>query len=319
MKKILLSILFLSGLSAHAQLTVFEDSFETYNNFVITGFGNWQTIDGDLLNTYTGGLPTGVNPTWANASAPMAFQIFTPSATTPQSVTNSTDACTATTESRNFDPKTGLKYAASWAGVPSTTGGATGNNDWLVSPVLNLGANNNIVRFWVKSLSDCYGLEDYSVGIYVGTGTPTAANFVALVGGGAATAPTTWTEKVINIPFNYSNQAVRIGIRYFSSDHYMFMVDDFKVTSSTLGNSSFSANKFAVYPNPATDVVTITNSDNAAFSSVAFTDVNGRTVKTVDASNVSELQINVSDLTSGIYFMNITSENGNAVKKFIKK
>ena len=62
MKKILLSILFLSGVSASAQLTVFEDSFENYEDFLITGIGDWQTLDLDLLNTYTGGLPATATP-----------------------------------------------------------------------------------------------------------------------------------------------------------------------------------------------------------------------------------------------------------------
>ena len=214
MKKLLLSLLIITGYTANAQLTVYEDSFETYTNFVKTGFGDWQTLDFDLLPTYVGGTPTGVAANWANAGTAMAYQIFTPSAA---NITNSTDACNTTTatESRNFDPKTGLKYAACWNSVPSTTaGGNTANNDWLVSPAVNLGASNNVLRFWVKSLSSCYGLEEYRVGIYVGAGTPTSAsNFINLSGLSTLLAPVTWEERVINVPATYSNQIVRFGIR----------------------------------------------------------------------------------------------------------
>jgi hypothetical protein len=320
MKKLLLSLLFIGGLTSNAQVTVYEDSFESYTNFAITGFGNWQTIDGDLLNTYTGGLPTGTNPNWPNAGAAMAYQIFNPSATTPQPVTNSTDACstTAGTENRNFDPKTGSKYAACWAGVPSTTGGATANNDWLVSPVITLGTSNNELRFWVKSLSDCYGLEKYRVGVYVGTGTPTAANFTIISGVAALTAPyLTWEEKIFSLNA-YSNQSIRIGIRCTTADAYMFMVDDFKVTSSNLKVDEFFSNKFSTYPNPATNSVTVANNDNILLTNIVITDINGRNVKEVKVNNVSETEINISDLTSGIYFMNIDTDNGKAVKKIIK-
>ena len=321
MKKLLLSFLFIGGLNANAQVTVFEDGFESYTNFAITGFGNWQTIDADLLTTYTGGLPTNVNPTWANAGAAMAFQIFTPSATTPQLVTNSTDACSTAngTENRNFDPKTGLKYAASWAAVPSTAvGGNTANNDWLVSPVISLGASNNELRFWVKSLSSCYGLEKYKIGVYVGSGTPTANDFVVISGIAALTAPSgVWEERVQSLN-TYSNQTIRIGIKNQTADAYMFMVDDFKVTSSNLRTDEFLANKFTTYPTPANDLVTITNSANILFSEIAITDMNGRTVKNIKVSDLSETQINVSDLTSGVYFMNITTDEGVAVKKFVK-
>jgi hypothetical protein len=34
--------------------------------------------------------------------------------------------------------------------------------------------------------------------------------------------------------------------------------------------------------------------------------------------NAIENQINISDLNSGVYFLNITSENGSATKKIIK-
>lgn len=315
MKKILLSILFLSGLSASAQLTVFEDSFETYEDFLTTGFGDWQTLDLDLLNTYTGGQATGATP-WLNAGTPQAYQIFNP---TTAVVTNATINVGGSTESRNFDPRTGSKYAACWAGVPSTTGGATANSDFLISPVLNLGTSNNELRFWSKSMSDSYGLEKYRVYVYVGTGTPTLLSQFTLVSGIAVlTAPYgSWLENVIALNA-YSNQSIRIGIRCITADAYMFMVDDFKVTSSNLKTNEFFSNKFSAYPNPTNNVVNITNSDNILLSEVSITDMNGRIVKTVNTNNLTEVQINVADLTTGVYFMNINTDSGKAVKKFIK-
>ena len=316
MKKLLLSFSILLSLSANAQITVYEDSFETYNDFLITGYGNWTTIDLDGLNTYTGGTAPSTTATWANAGAPQAFQIFNP---TTALVSNSTDVCSATLENRNFDPKTGAKYAACWAGVPSTTGGPTANNDWLVSPVINLGTTNNELRFWVKSMSSCYGLEKFRVGVYVGTGTPTTStDFVQISGVPALTAPNLiWEERIFSLN-TYSNQAIRIGIRCVTADAYMFMVDDFKVTSSNLKTDEFFSNKFSTYPNPAKETVTISNSDNILLTDVNITDINGRTVKTFKVNNLSEVQFNVTELTAGVYFMNITTDSGKAVKKFIK-
>lgn len=88
--------------------------------------------------------------------------------------------------------------------------------------------------------------------------------------------------------------------------------------TNNLGTAKFDENSFTAYPNPVNDLVTVTNKDNANFNAISITDINGRTVKTVKADNVSELQVNVSELNSGIYFLNISSENGKAVKKFIK-
>ena len=316
MKKILLIILFITScLSGVAQVTVYEDSFETYPNFVKTGFGNWQTLDFDLLPTYIGGTATGVPANWANAGTAMAYQIFTPSAA---NITNSNDACTSTLESRNFDPKTGLKYAACWNGVPSTTGGNTANNDWLISPVLTLGTTNNELKFWVKSLSVCYGLESYKVGVYVGSGTPTlVSDFTIISGATILSAPITWQEKTFSLSA-YDNQTIRIGIQCLSADRYMFMVDDFKVTSSNLSTNDFISSKFSTYPNPASDVVTISSSNNTLFNEITITDLNGRIVKNNKVNNVSETVLNVSDLNAGIYFLNITSNAGKVLKKFLK-
>jgi hypothetical protein len=311
MKKLLLSLLFIGSLTSNAQVTVFEDSFESYTNFAITGFGDWQTIDGDLLTTY--GVGTGI--TWPNNGAAQAFMVFNPSATTPP-VTNATSGVGGETENRNFDPKTGSKYASCWASSPSAT--VTANNDWLVSPVINLGTSNNELKFWVKSMSDSYGLEKYRVGVYVGTGTPTAAQFTFISGIAALTAPyPAWEEKTFSLNA-YSNQSIRIGIKCQTADAYMFMVDDFRVTSSNLKVDEFFSSKFSTYPNPANNNVTISNTDNIIITNVILTDINGRNVKEVKVNNVSETEINISDLTSGIYFMNIDTDNGKAVKKIIK-
>jgi hypothetical protein len=50
-----------------------------------------------------------------------------------------------------------------------------------------------------------------------------------------------------------------------------------------------------------------------------FTDVNGRIVKNVKFDGVSETQISVSELSSGIYMMKIVSDKGTTTKKVIKE
>ena len=316
MKKLLLSIFVASSFAANAQVTVYEDSFEGYEDFVINSFGEWLTLDLDMLSTYTGGTDT---PAWPNAGDPMAFQIFNP---TTALVTNETDASTG--EVRNFDPHTGSKYAASWAGVPESNGQtATANNDWLISPIINLGPSNNVVSFWVKSMSETYGLEQYRVGVYTvtGDGIPTSGTDFAVISGiPVLTAPfPNWEEKTFTLAASYANTQVRIGIRYVSADRYMFMVDDFKVTSASLSVNEALAGKFSAYPNPSNGIINLTNAESIRVSNVQITDLNGRVVKTVSYSDApSAVEINISDLSSGMYMMNITSDEGVAVKKIMK-
>ncbi|ESU18755.1 hypothetical protein FCR2A7T_21580 [Flavobacterium cauense R2A-7] len=315
MKKILLlSALFVSTLG-FSQITVFEDSFDTYNDFLITGYGQWQSLDLDLLNTYTGGTDT---PTWANAGAPQAFQIFNP---TTALVSNGTGDCN-TTENINFTPRTGAKFAACWAGVPSSNGQtATANNDWMISPPISLvGATGTQLSVWYKALSDCYGTERFSIGVYVGSGTPTQTSDFTII----STLPyiqassyTTWTERIQSLNA-YNGQTIRIGIRCVSPDRYMLMIDDFKVTATTLSTDDFVSSKFSVYPNPANNIVNVSNTGNIQINKVAIMDINGRTVKSLNFNGVTETQVNVSELNAGVYFMSIDTNEGVATKKIVK-
>ena len=307
MRKILLLSFLGLSLGANAQTVLFEDSFETYTDFIITGIGSWTTLDIDQRPTYTGG----VEPAdWPNANALQAFQIFNP---TTALVTNATSG----EETRNFDPRTGSKYAASWAAEVTPT--APANEDWLISPPITLGASDNLLTVFMKSMSDTYGLEEYSIGIYVGTGNPTSSSSFTLHpdATGLPASFGDWDEVVLLLD-EYAGQTIRIGIRNQGADHYMLMVDDFKVETGSLGVNELFSNKFNMYPNPVSSVVNVSNNENIVLNAISISDINGRTVKQVNTANVSEAQINVSDLSSGIYFMNIATDSGSAVKKFIK-
>ena len=90
------------------------------------------------------------------------------------------------------------------------------------------------------------------------------------------------------------------------------------VETAPLSNDEFLSNKFAVYPNPAKNVLNISNGESMVVKNVTVTDLNGRTVKNVSFDNVANIQVNVSDLASGLYLVNIASDKGIATKKFVK-
>ena len=87
-----------------------------------------------------------------------------------------------------------------------------------------------------------------------------------------------------------------------------------------LENDNFDilASKFSVSPNPANDFISVTNSDNILVSGISITDLNGRVVKQISYANVSDIHVNISDLASGMYMMNITSDKGSVTKKIVK-
>ena len=311
-KQLLLSIILLFSIfAAEAQTILIEDGFEDYEDFAISGFGGWITLDLDGSTTYTGG---GGIP-WENANDPQAFIIFNPVAAMSENVETGEEV-------RNFDPHGGQKYAGSWAAVMpgDDVGGAGPNDDWLISPPLELGASENELTFWVKSLSNSYGLENYQVGIYTGAGIPVGSSDLTLLPGAVdLSAPyPEWELKTFSLD-DYSNQTIRVGIHCISENVYFFMVDDFKVTTATTAgvNNSLSS-LVSVYPNPATNVVNISGKNDVLISNVSVTDVNGRLVKQVNSGNINATQISLSGLEPGVYIVTILLNEGSMTKKIVK-
>lgn len=78
-----------------------------------------------------------------------------------------------------------------------------------------------------------------------------------------------------------------------------------------------SAGSFKLFPNPVTDVLNITNI-NQNYAKVRVLDGTGRTMM-LDNSGETNLQMDASALQSGVYFVEITDDEGNrVVEKFIK-
>jgi iron only hydrogenase large subunit-like protein len=76
-------------------------------------------------------------------------------------------------------------------------------------------------------------------------------------------------------------------------------------------------NGFEVYPNPAEDQVVITFTTEQNIQQVNILDANGRLVNQQVAGNqnVSKLVLNVSELPTGLYFVEVISAAGRNIQK----
>ncbi len=103
-----------------------------------------------------------------------------------------------------------------------------------------------------------------------------------------------------------------------------FLVDNVTVTAVATENllatnaNVLSVNDFSVFPNPTKDIVNVSNT-SSSINSIEITDLNGRVVKTVNAIDASNAQVNISDLSTGVYMMKIVSDKGTTTKKVIKE
>lgn len=87
-------------------------------------------------------------------------------------------------------------------------------------------------------------------------------------------------------------------------------------TLLSIEETTIADNSFAIYPNPTSNVLNISNTNNYEIKNISVVDINGRVVKNESGAMT---QINVSDLNSGVYFVTIEAAEGKTTKKFIKQ
>ena len=79
-------------------------------------------------------------------------------------------------------------------------------------------------------------------------------------------------------------------------------------------------NAISLYPNPANEQVTISNSSNIALETAMIYDLNGKLVSQINLQNMqTEKMIDVSAYATGVYMVYITGEQSSVVKRLIKE
>ncbi|HBD26351.1 T9SS type A sorting domain-containing protein [Flavobacterium sp.] len=136
---------------------------------------------------------------------------------------------------------------------------------------------------------------------------------------GANTTLTTYTY-----PLNALNSETNIIFRIvFHSDEAEndlgANIDDFLI-NGTLSGQSFELQNIVLYPNPSKGIFNLATGTNE-ISEIEVYDVTGKMVwskKDFEVSN-SEIQLNLSSVSQGIYFVKITADNQSTVKRIIKE
>jgi len=75
----------------------------------------------------------------------------------------------------------------------------------------------------------------------------------------------------------------------------------------------------SLHPNPAVDLITIEKNNSTTIQSIDIYNLLGQLVKTIATNEINtSLAIDVSDLKTGTYLIEITTNEGKAMKKFVK-
>lgn len=199
--------------------------------------------------------------------------------------------------------------------TPSTTN-ATAS---MISRGINLQAGSNVeITYYDRNyVSGSTGVASYT--LTVGTAQDVASQTTVL---NTVTnlSSTTYTLKTVNFTpsttgtyyfaFNNNSPANAAGT------HALF-IDNFTVTE-TLSANEFKISNVSLSPNPTKNMLYISN-DNTTFNSIEVSDLNGRIVKATKQNALNTTEVNISDLSAGVYMVKIVSDKGTVTKKVIKE
>ena len=205
---------------------------------------------------------------------------------------------------------TGTNYAA------YTFNATNAGNAWLFSRDIELtGGTQYLITFKVRARDDTGVTYPESMKATIGNGITVVAQSNTLWDSGAdGVNYITYTQQSSN--FTPTTTGVyNLGFNcYSSANQFQLLLDDVSVTA-VLSNEKFDSNSISIYPNPTSNVLNISSTNNIEINNISITDLNGRTIKNVNATN----SINVSDLNAGVYFITIETTEGKSTKKFIKE
>ncbi|MDT0294560.1 T9SS type A sorting domain-containing protein [Mesonia ostreae] len=97
---------------------------------------------------------------------------------------------------------------------------------------------------------------------------------------------------------------------------------DTKTKNITIANLSLEKNEIQevhLYPNPASTFISLLWKENQQAVKISIVDLNGKTIMHQTVNVSAEAQLDISTLTSGIYFIRMTTNTGSYTFKFLKK
>ncbi len=291
MKKITLLFAVFAAFTMNAQVTVWEDGFESYNDFDFDPIGSYTQIDVDGSGTYGSSTYDFTNENYVGTAI-----IFNPAATTP--------AATGT----DWDVRTGEKGLYFFAAT------APPNDDYIITPQINLtGATGSSFSFWAKTIDDTWGLEQMEV--LLSTSGTTLSDFTENLTGGVVDVPTaTYTEYNFDLSA-YDGMQVYIAIHYVSNDTFVLQLDDFLVEAASL---SINDNVFDTF-NYFVDANNVLNlRSNAPLQSIELYNILGQQVVSKNLSGSNET-INIANLQEGVYIAKVTINGATKSFKIIRK
>jgi hypothetical protein len=190
----------------------------------------------------------------------------------------------------DFQNGTTIRYA-----VPNGNNWIKFNLQGVQSNRNGIGARVEIHGAWGKQIRDIRSGEGFrymsSLNAHFGIGTATAVSQVII----------RWPSGAVDV---INNPGINQSLHVVEG-------------SSPLGQEEFSTNKIVLYPNPASEQLTISNIDLSTIKNVSIVSMLGKVIKNVKLTNDT---ISIASLSEGIYILAIETIDGKKyTERFVKK
>jgi len=160
----------------------------------------------------------------------------------------------------------------------------------------------------INPATGIYRLEDFTVGVTATDGCSELRRPIAV--SQSPFAGTELDEGTYDITITAMDEAG-------NDTDYVF---ELQVQPALGVEEGFDLSSLTLYPNPASDRITLSNPNGLQLDKAAIYDLQGRLIQNIDLTDMlSEKTIDVSQLQSATYMFVISSENGLVTKQIIKE
>ena len=195
-------------------------------------------------------------------------------------------------------------------------GGAVVNEDWLISPVMDLSPYQNVIFNFISARNyDGPDVQLYLSQDYDGSGNPNDFTWLEI------TSEADWSEGSwewiesgdVDLSL-YVYETFYLGFKYTSTnaEAAAWEIDDILVYSEGgVGIPEKEVPEIAVFPNPARDLVTISNPGSGE---IRLMNINGQVILSKDVKG-GENQLDLEQLRPGLYFVQFSDKEQNVTTR----
>lgn len=172
-------------------------------------------------------------------------------------------------------------------------------HDWLMTPEISIPAEGETtLYYWLWYHSEAMYVNRFYIMIYDIENEIWEQGYLLA---NEFNSPYHYTEEY---KFSLTKWKGRdIMLAFVKNGTYQMAMDDIRVLTNNpnaLNDENIAA--ISVYPNPANDIVKIELGDNYYDNSLTITDITGKIMMKINATS-NNMEINVSHLSSGLYFI----------------